>query len=67
MTMHLKRLENHAMSDRKESDYNYCMYMYGDMSIVVYQSGVSMTTILASENTEEICEQVCSCAEGLFK
>ena len=23
MTMHLKRLENHAMSDRKESDYNY--------------------------------------------
>ncbi|MCR5058942.1 MAG: hypothetical protein K6A81_10035 [Clostridiales bacterium] len=56
-----------AVSYEKESDYNYCMYMYGDMSIVVYQSGVSMTTILASENTEEICEQVCSFAEGLFK
>ncbi len=56
-----------AVSYEKESDYNYCMYMYGDMSIVVYQSGAAMTTILASENTEEICEQVCSFAEGLFK
>ncbi len=60
-------IETIAVSYEKESDYNYCMYMYGDMSIVVYQSGVSMTTILASENTEEICEQVCSFAEGLFK
>ena len=56
-----------AVSYEKESDYNYCMYMYGDMSILVYQSGVAMTTILATENTEEICEQVCSFAEGLFQ
>ena len=60
-------IETIATSYEKGDGYNFCMYMYGDMSIVVYQSGVSMSTVLASENTEEICDQVSSFAEGTFK
>ena len=60
-------IESIATSYEKGNGYNFCMYMYGDMSIVVYQSGACMTTVLASENTEEICDQVSSFAEGIFK
>lgn len=60
-------IESVATSYEKGNGYNFCMYMYGDMSIVVYQSGACMTTVLASENTEEICDQVSSFAEGIFK
>lgn len=59
-------IETIATSYEKGDGYNFCMYMYGDMSIVVYQSGASMTTVLASENTEEICNQISAFAEGIF-
>ncbi|MBQ5967166.1 MAG: hypothetical protein IJL60_05250 [Clostridiales bacterium] len=56
-----------ATSFEKESDYNFCTYMYNDNVIVLYQTGKCAVTGIAYGASEEICEQMNLFAEGLFK